>query len=46
MIKRMPAEDDRNFLTGEFEKLLTEKTRLCRDHADVESARARSFCSR
>lgn len=39
MIKRMPAEDDRNFLTGEFEKLLTEKSRLYRDHADVESAR-------
>ncbi|UPK05535.1 hypothetical protein [Bradyrhizobium sp. 170] len=33
----MPAEDDRNFLTDEFEKLLTEKSRLCRDHADVEA---------
>lgn len=32
MTKRMPAEDDRTFLTRRFEKLLTEKVASSRSH--------------
>ncbi|MGY4498442.1 selenocysteine lyase/cysteine desulfurase [Bradyrhizobium sp. GM24.11] len=45
VIKRMPAEDDRNFLTGEFEKVLTEKTRFVAI-TQMSDRPARSFCSR
>ncbi|MGY4412526.1 hypothetical protein ACVWW4_004262 [Bradyrhizobium sp. LB7.1] len=42
VIKRMPTEDDRNFLTGDFEKLLTEKTRIVAI-TQMSERRARSF---
>lgn len=44
-VQAVPADDDRNFLTGEFEKLLTEKTRLVAITQMLKRP-ARSFCSR
>lgn len=44
-VQAVPADDDRNFLTGEFEKLLTEKTRLVAI-TQMSKRPARSFCSR
>lgn len=45
VFKRMSAEHDRNFLTGEFEKLLTEKSRLVAI-TQMSKRPAHSFCSR
>lgn len=45
VIKRMPAEDDRNLLTGKFKKLLTEKIRFVAI-TQMSKRTPRSFCSR
>ena len=39
VIKWAPVDDEGNFLLDEFEKLLTPRTKMVADHADVERAR-------